>query len=396
VVNNYEREWADVDPNEITRVKLVIHDEEGTVNGYVSSHNEPVEGAAIRATCGSSGYPRSLDGAEIVARTNAAGAFEFDPEQGSVCTVRAEHADEGASDAVVLRAGGLPAELEINRMASISGVVLTREDGAPVSSYQLTVRPIGRASDVDARSLFIRDASGRFHLGGLPPGLLSISVRSDRGRAHVEVSVPRGESIDNIELRVFDRGSVRGRVLGPDGEAVARAMVHVRRVREGGVETSGVTDPEGRFLLMAGGGEALRVTISHPGYYPYGTQPFDFDGLSARKELGDMVLSLRSSRDEKEGGIGIQFAGDPHGVRVVDFVRESPARDAGLEIGDVITAIDGTPAGRLPMVSWLVALRGPVGTPVVLEIERGTLPRFSVSVIRRAIGLPALPVEAEP
>lgn len=395
VVLNSERESVEVKENEVARVKLVVHDDEGEVSGYVTAFDRPVEGAAIRATCGSSGYPRSLDDAEIVARSNGAGAFAFDPKEGSVCTVRAEHADEGTSDAVVLRVGGLPAELEIRALKSIDGVVLERESGAPVTSYQLSVTPLGRTSDVDARSMFVNDSAGQFHLDGLAPGLLSIAVRSDQGRGHVEVDLSHGESASGIEIRVLDEGVVTGRVVA-NNVPLSNARVQLRRVHTNGWSerlVEGTSDGDGRFALRGRGGDALRVLVSREGFYPYGTPPFDFDALSAAKDLGDLELSPRSGRDEKEGGIGIQFAGDPHGVRVVDFVSDSPAREAGLEVGDVITAIDGTPAGRLPLVSWLVSLRGPVGTSVVLEIERGTLPRFSVSVIRRAIGLPDLPDE---
>ena len=74
-------------------------------------------------------------------------------------------------------------------------------------------------------------------------------------------------------------------------------------------------------------------------------------------------------------GLGIMFGGDPRGIRVIRFTDDSPAREAGMEIGDLITAIDGVPAGREPLVNWVVNLRGLAGTPVVLEIERGTMPR---------------------
>lgn len=387
-----DREQVTVNAGQTAEVRFTVRDDEGEVTGYVTAQNRPLEGAAIRASCGSTGYARSLFDAELVARTNAAGAFAFDPENATVCTVRAEHADEGASDAVVLRVGGLPAELEINRLASISGVVLERDSNAPVTAYQLSVRPIGRASDVDARSLFIDDPSGRFQLDGLQPGLLSISVRADRGQGHMELEVERGASIDGLELYVIERGAVSGRVVA-DRAPVPNARVTLKRARDGVKEGETQTGPDGRFELASPGGDALRVAVAREGYYPQGTPPFDLDPFTGKRDVGDVTLQPRGGREEKEGGIGIQFGNDAHGVRVVEFVADSPAREAGLEIGDVISKIDGTPAGRLPLMSWLLALRGPVGTPVVLEVERGTLPRFSVTVIRRAIGLPALPDE---
>ncbi len=379
---------VEVHDGETTRVKLVIEaGEEGEVNGYVTALGRPVEGAAIRARCGDGyGYRFAREKAEVVARSGAGGAFSFHPKEGGVCTVRAEHADEGSSDAVLLRPGGLPGELQIRPLTSIEGRVV-EQNGAPVTSYSLTVRPLGRGGAMEMRSLFINDPDGRFRVDGLSPGLLSIGASADQGQGHVEVELPAGESVQGIEIAILVEGTVSGRIVSAEGPVIG-ALVSVRGA--GDRDSNGVSASDGSFAVKASGGSSIHVRIRRPGYYAWASPPFDFDA-SGRKDLGDITLSARSGSEEKEGGIGIRFAQDPHGVRVVEFVENSPAREAGLEIGDVITAIDGRPAGRLEMITWLVALRGPVGTVVVLEIERGTSPRFSVSVIRRAVGLPGLP-----
>ena len=126
------------------------------------------------------------------------------------------------------------------------------------------------------------------------------------------------------------------------------------------------------------------------GYYPQGGTPFDLEP-GGPVNLGDIHLEPRSGPEEKEGGIGIMFSGDPDGIRVIQFAENSPAREAGMEVGDLITAINGVDAGREPIVNWVVNLRGPPGTPVVLEVVRGTSQPFSVTVIRRNIGLRPVP-----
>lgn len=388
---------VEVEAGRVSTVELTVDRRGGDISGVVAARGRPVEGVAIRAECGDSGGARSLVEAPIVARTGASGAFSFAPSGGDVCSVRAESAELGASDIVTLRAGSLPAWIELAARASISGRVVELATGQPVTPYAIALRPVGRAGALEGRSSWVTEPDGAFRLEGVPPGISSLTVTSERGRAHREVEVAAGEEVRGLELAVFGEGTVRGRVSGPEGP-VAGARVSIRRVVGGsfGERTidpmsGGLSASDGAFELTVPSGDTLRVVVAAAGFYPYGSAPFQLDPTGGPTELGELRLSPRGDDAEKEGGIGIMFSGDPHGVRVIQFTESSPAREAGLELGDVITAIDGTPAGRLPVTSWVVLLRGRPGTQVSLEVERGTDPRFTVSVTRRAIGLPAVP-----
>jgi hypothetical protein len=215
-----------------------------------------------------------------------------------------------------------------------------------------------------------------------------VTVTADQGRAHREVELGAGEEKSGVDFTLFQRGVVKGRVLGPKPEPIFGANVMART--QGRARGRARTEADGRFSLEVPAGESLRVFVRADGYYPWGSLPFDLspDGPT---DLGDITLSPRGGDEEKEGGLGIMFAGDTRGIRVIRFTDDSPAREAGMEVGDLITAIDGVPAGREPLVNWVVSLRGPAGTPVVLEIERGTAPPFTVTVVRRAIGLDPVP-----
>jgi hypothetical protein len=374
-------------------VTITVDHAVGDVTGNVVAGGAAIEGAVIRASCHDWAWNANLRNAPVVARSNADGSFSFTPKSAGMCLVRAEHQPEGSSEPTTLKAGGPPAELELHAFGSIAGRVIDRATGAPVAPYSLTVRSEGRGADADVRSVYVSDKSGRFAVEGLSPGMLSLYATADHAKGHAEIELRAGDTA-NVDIKVLEGGRVTGRVVAATGP-IAGARVYLRSAGSGArsqdaVRAQVATDVDGRFSLPASAGDPLRVLASAEHFYPYGSRPFDLDP-DGDTDLGDISLSPRGAAAEKEGGIGIQFAPDPNGVRVMRLLDDSPAREAGIDVGDVITQIDGVPAGRLPTVSWLIALRGPVGAPVILNIERGTQASFSVTVIRRAIGLDALP-----
>ena len=61
-------------------------------------------------------------------------------------------------------------------------------------------------------------------------------------------------------------------------------------------------------------------------------------------------------------------------VSVVAVIPKSPAEDAGVREGDTITALDGTPVGRLKPGAVRAALRQRAGAQLRLSVQRGTEP----------------------
>jgi membrane-associated protease RseP (regulator of RpoE activity) len=59
------------------------------------------------------------------------------------------------------------------------------------------------------------------------------------------------------------------------------------------------------------------------------------------------------------------------GIVVVDVVAGGPAAKAGLKSGDVIAAVDGTPAARVTLDALRARLRGAPGTKVRLKLASG-------------------------
>ena len=382
---------GDVPPEEVmvsageeTAVELVISRKRGEIQGTVVAGGAPVEGARIRAACADSGRSPDLSRGSVTARSGADGSFAFTPEDGGICLVGAEHPSLGRSTPVTLEAGGEPALIELRAGGTILGRVI-QASGAPVAPYTLQIDSQSRAAEIEGRSVHVTDPSGHFEVRDVLPGTVSLSVWSEQGRAQQQLTLGAGEVKSDVELEVFTNGQVTGRVLSADGPPVVRAVINLRNAR-GRRSGRTATGSDGRFSVSVAAGESLEAFADHPDFYPGGSGLFvlSADGPT---DIGDLVLQPKGAPEDKEAGIGIQMMNDPEGIRIVRFTEDSPARDAGLKVGDVITAIDGVSFGQAPLINWMVRLRGAVGTSVALRIMRGTKSPFSITVVRRAVGL---------
>ena len=361
-----EPQAVEVLEGQTAQVELTIARQQGEIEGRVTAQGAPVEGARVLAACGDSGASRSLKAAEVVARSDQGGGFRFVP-QGSVCSVRAEHNTQGRSTPVTLNAGGPPSELSLVQGATIEGQAIVQATGAPVSApFTVSVRPIERGAELERRSAYVNDPQGRFTIQDVTAGRVEVAVTSDLGRGLVETTVSSG--VTQVTVPVFTKGAITGLVLGKEGP-LARVQVTARAGRR--ARGRGVTDPQGAFS-SGGACWGLHTGLhQRDGLLPMGLHAVVLNPQGPT-DMGQIQLEPRGDAKEKEGGIGIAFAPDPEGVRVLRFLEQSPRPGGGMEIGDVITAIDGVPAGQQALVNWLVALRGPPGTPVVLQIKRGT------------------------
>lgn len=91
------------------------------------------------------------------------------------------------------------------------------------------------------------------------------------------------------------------------------------------------------------------------------------------------------------GGIGVEVTRDEEGRFVIATVYpDNPAAEAGLMAGDIIVAVDGVEmdTSAADMNQLLSAVRGEIGTPVTLTIQRGAQ-TFDVRLIRAEVLVPS-------
>lgn len=80
---------------------------------------------------------------------------------------------------------------------------------------------------------------------------------------------------------------------------------------------------------------------------------------------------LKNHANAQFGGIGVVM-GFEDGVNILSVMPGTPGEAAGLQAGDKILAVDGTPTEALGREEVAIHIRGEVGTEVTLTIRRGT------------------------
>ena len=100
----------------------------------------------------------------------------------------------------------------------------------------------------------------------------------------------------------------------------------------------------------------------------------------------DTTYQLQQLSDQSLYGIGASVSQTASGLQIIALGYDSPAVHAGLEQGDVITAVDGKDIRHLAAQSALALIHGKSGTIVRLSIarapDRGLIP---ISVVRGAV-----------
>jgi carboxyl-terminal processing protease len=99
-----------------------------------------------------------------------------------------------------------------------------------------------------------------------------------------------------------------------------------------------------------------------------------------RKDFEDMQVQTKG----EFGGLGIEVTLEEGLVKVVAPMDGTPAAEAGLQPGDLISALDGQPIMGLSLNEAVEKMRGEIGSSIRLTIIRGEQEPFDV-VLKRAV-----------
>src|SRR5262245_29986104 len=95
---------------------------------------------------------------------------------------------------------------------------------------------------------------------------------------------------------------------------------------------------------------------------------------------------LQVEESGRFGGVGLEVTTDHDALKIVSLIKGSPAANAGILPGDLITAIDGEDTRGMKLEDAVRTMRGPLKARVVLKISRTSVKdAFNVRLIRDVI-----------
>jgi carboxyl-terminal processing protease len=96
----------------------------------------------------------------------------------------------------------------------------------------------------------------------------------------------------------------------------------------------------------------------------------------------------RFQQGSRLSGIGIAVTQVKQGLRVATVYKDTPAREAGLQAGELITGVNGQSIAGKDADAVTNEIRGPAGTDVTLTIEGLNGKSRDVTVTRREVNVP--------
>jgi hypothetical protein len=265
-------------------------------------------------------------------------------------------------------------------------VDLPEGNGAPsfVMGYELLRRFVVRI-DFDRQRLTFYDGA-QFHYSG--PGA-EVPLRIQDNALLVRTSI--GDASGWFEL---DTGNESGTMMFTNF-AVKNNMVQALGAHDLAYNGRGFAGPSPQAYLvrlntMRIGDVRVPGIVAHVSTDPSDKRDLDGnigqDVLRHFAEIFDCVhgkvyfeTTKESAQPEVFNRAGLVFDSFGHGLQVMTVLPGSPGADAGIHIGDVITAIDGkSPGDELNQPAFLE----PPGTHLKLTVQRGTVTREATVVLR--------------
>ncbi|MBI5164936.1 MAG: S41 family peptidase [Magnetospirillum sp.] len=101
-----------------------------------------------------------------------------------------------------------------------------------------------------------------------------------------------------------------------------------------------------------------------------------FDATLSKLDLFSRYAGVKEAREHRAsrngfGGIGIRFDLVDDVAKILEVMDDTPASQAGVKEGDIITHVGGEAVARLPKDEISKLLRGPVASDVELRLKRG-------------------------
>ncbi len=360
--------------------------EESLGGVVVDERGGPIEGAQVTAHRQQRGLHPSGQGT-----TGPDGRFEIDGLDRGVHTLVATHPQHPRAYLRGAQTGSFEARITMTGGASLTGRVVD-DDGAPVPAFTILAR-VARGALVrrTVANVSSYDTDGQFELTGLSEGELEL-VATARGfppSEPVPVTVRASGSVP-VTITLRRGGRIEGVVRSAsDGSPIQGATISLEGRLGGGSSAvpllaSGVSGPDGRYTL-----EGIGDTLSSVRVHAEGHHSRILAGLAiepGRTQTLDVELTPVEEGEEPRtelAGIGVVLFPRGEALMIRRVVEGGGAHEAGMQQGDLVLAVDGTPVTTLGFGGAIDRIRGQEGSTVTLSVRRRGAERASSVVITR-------------
>jgi protocatechuate 3,4-dioxygenase beta subunit len=398
--DDVQGERVEVLAGQTVEVELRIESRTGVIRGKVVDENGgPVDDAFIHAERMSDSATANAQQSKASVRwggwnttpilSDVDGSFTIDELAEGSYVVRAYRrgGGEAITEGVAL---GSTIELTIEATGVLAGTVGV-SGGQPPEKFSI--------SAVDkAQSLFFSDdflrTEGKWQLSELPAGKYEINVECNLGTAKVETELEAGGRVENLELALTPRVTLRGRVVDLDTGAPipglevnvqARGSSRFMLMGEEGGERKHVSDAEGRFEIERAPAGKVDILVLPRGFgggtsdYGWGSFSRSIAEQPAVQDIGDLeMIAKRLEPEQAAGDLGFELKQQAPDVEredivhVVGLIRPGgPASATALAVGDEIETVDGKSVTGNDNSRYFMLTQVPAGTVIELGLAGG-------------------------
>ncbi len=354
--------------SEIEGVTIKVVHHRATIHGrVVDGSGAPVVDARVRAN----GQPQFSSWLQLpMAITDSDGAFAIGELADDAYALEARTPDGGTGGVLAARPGGPPVTITLVQPGSIVGA-LTGYPAPPVI-YAMSVA-------VGSSQVSGMVTGDRYRIAGLAPGRYLVDAQTTFEGAARVVEVRAGETT-TLDLAAQGRGAIEATVVDADSQApVPNVVCHVVLAANG---MQGLTnwdstvapksDAAGRLRLDPAPAGDVIVSCFSPD--PRHSSPSVAVTVTAGATAKVALKSVTSTTDNP-GTTGIQFEWRMVAPLIAQIVAGSSAAEAGLEPGDLVTAVGARGVGGLDAAAVRYLIQNhPLGSRVSITVSRAGQP----------------------
>jgi hypothetical protein len=200
-------------------------------------------------------------------------------------------------------------------------------------------------------------------------------VLAIEGYAPVTVSWTESSCSPDPVVLVPGESVLTGHVRNAEGQAEGRVFVE-------GCGNQALTDKDGMYSMLVQPGTCTVNAFRRDGMLIGKGDAAEVTIADGQEQVLDFVLP-----ELPTAGLGIQFSAQDGGFLIQGVVPGTAAADLGLESGDLVIEVDGTPTEGLSIEDFVDLAVGPVGTEVDIIVVRDGQPE-RMTLDRREIRRP--------